>query len=405
MTDTNIVVYTTSTMTSTNILVILECGKERFDEMKVISTGSKFDIYPDDLKSFDKLPADYYIVRFNPKAGFFLEKYSEFQMTETKIYGVHLDKVEKVIASFEAFNRNLGVILSGDKGIGKSLFARLLGRKAVEKGFPVIIVESFVDGIGSFIDSIEQEILVLFDEFDKTFVSNKDEGIDPQSSMLSLFDGVAQGKKLFVVTCNELRGLNGFLVNRPGRFHYHFRFDYPSAEDISNYLMDKLKPEVQKEIDEVINFSRRVALNYDCLRAIAFELNLGLSFAEAIGDLNIINIERETYRVVAKFSDGTTLMHKEYHMDSFSDEEQTVKLYNRQGDYKGSVSFPADAIRFNSIMGELFVDPGDISLDYRDYYYDDDDENDRKAKKDFMSKEIVSVTIRRTESANIHYAV
>jgi hypothetical protein len=76
------------------------------------------------------------------------------------------------------------------------MVARLLGRKAVEKGFPVIIVESFVDGIGSFIDSIEQEILVLFDEFDKTFVSNKDEGIDPQSSMLSLFDGVAQGKKV-----------------------------------------------------------------------------------------------------------------------------------------------------------------------------------------------------------------
>jgi hypothetical protein len=76
------------------------------------------------------------------------------------------------------------------------MVARLLGRKAVEKGFPVIIVESFVDGIGSFIDSIEQEILVLFDEFDKTFASNKDEGIDPQSSMLSLFDGVAQGKKV-----------------------------------------------------------------------------------------------------------------------------------------------------------------------------------------------------------------
>ena len=39
--------------------------------MKVISTGSKFDIYPDDSKSYDKLPADYYIVRFVENRAFF----------------------------------------------------------------------------------------------------------------------------------------------------------------------------------------------------------------------------------------------------------------------------------------------------------------------------------------------
>lgn len=94
--------------------------------MKIISTGIKYNVYPDDLKSYDRLPADYYVVRFSLNAGFFLEKYSEFQMTESKIYGVHLEKVKKVLASFKMFNRNLGVILSGDKGIGKSLFARLL---------------------------------------------------------------------------------------------------------------------------------------------------------------------------------------------------------------------------------------------------------------------------------------
>ena len=143
--------------------------------MKVISTGSKFDIYPDDLKSFDRLPANYYVVRFHPKKGFYLEKYTEFQMTESKIYGIHLEKVHKVLKLFDAFNRNLGVILSGDKGIGKSLFARLLGREAVNNGMPVIIVEGFIEGIGSFIDSIDQEVLVLFDEFDKTFACSRDD--------------------------------------------------------------------------------------------------------------------------------------------------------------------------------------------------------------------------------------
>ena len=369
--------------------------------MKVISTGSKFDIYPDDLKSYDLLPADYYVVRFNPKKGFYLEKYSEFQMTESKIYGIHLDKVHKVLKSFEAFNRNLGVILSGDKGIGKSLFARLLGKEAVNNGVPVIIVDGFIEGIGSFIDSINQEVMILFDEFDKTFARGRDDAVDPQASMLSLFDGVAQGKKLFVVTCNELRGLNGFLVNRPGRFHYHFRFEYPSAEDIRNYLHDKLIPEAYSAIEDVVNFSKRVALNYDCLRAIAFELNLGQDFSGAISDLNIINVERERYRVMAKFADGSTLVNKDYHMDSFDDEEKTVYLYNRQDNYAGEITFPADAIKFNSLTGELYVDGSDIMIDY-DYDGDADDEKSRKA---LIARNIQLVTIHRVQASNLHYAV
>jgi hypothetical protein len=316
-----------------------------------------------------------------------------------------MEKVQKVLDSFAAFQRNLGVILSGDKGIGKSLFARLLGREAVNRGIPVVVVEGFVDGIGSFLDRIDQEILVLFDEFDKTFAANREEGPDPQASMLSLFDGVAQGKKLFVVTCNELRGLNGFLVNRPGRFHYHFRFDYPTAEDIRNYLNDKLIESAKPEIDNVISFSRRVALNYDCLRAIAFELNSGQSFADAIGDLNIVNIERESYRVTARFTDGTVLSNREYEMDSFSEDEKTVQLYDRQGDYAGELSFFADAIQYNPAIGELSVGAADVSLGYSDYYYDEDDENDRRVKAAFLAKDVQSVTIQRVQAGKLHYVV
>ena len=54
-------------------------------------------------------------------------------ITEAKIYGVHTEKVFKVLNSFEKVNRSLGVILSGDKGIGKSLFAKLLAIEAMKK--------------------------------------------------------------------------------------------------------------------------------------------------------------------------------------------------------------------------------------------------------------------------------
>ena len=72
--------------------------------MKVISTGSIYKIYPDDLRRYDELPADYYVVRWD-KEGFFLEKYTEFEITDSKIYGIHLQKAEKVLNSFGLFNR------------------------------------------------------------------------------------------------------------------------------------------------------------------------------------------------------------------------------------------------------------------------------------------------------------
>ena len=137
--------------------------------MKAISSGNTYEIFDDSLRTFDRLPTQTYVVRFSKNRGFFLEKYVDIEITENKIYGAHLDKVNKVLRSFESTNRSLGVILSGDKGIGKSLFAKLLAIEAMRRDIPLIVVDTFVPGIASYLESIEQEVMVLFDEFDKTF--------------------------------------------------------------------------------------------------------------------------------------------------------------------------------------------------------------------------------------------
>ena len=160
---------------------------------------------------------------------------------------------------------------------------------AVEKGYPVILVDEAYKGLARFIENIEQECVVLFDELDKTFKSTKEN--DEQAKLLSLFDGTAGGKKMYIVTFNELYGLNDYIVNRPGRFHYHFRFEYPTATEIREYLEDKLEKNYYGEIDKVIEFAGRINFNYDCLRAIAFELNQGAMLEEAITELNILNVE------------------------------------------------------------------------------------------------------------------
>ena len=94
--------------------------------MKAINSGNSFQIYDNSIKTFNALPANTYTFCFSKNRGFFLEQSENFLISE-KIYGKHIEKVRKVFRTYEMKeNRNLGVILSGDKGIGKSLFAKLL---------------------------------------------------------------------------------------------------------------------------------------------------------------------------------------------------------------------------------------------------------------------------------------
>ena len=131
--------------------------------MNVVHAGSTYQIYGESLKTYSKLPIRSYEVGFSKMTGFFLTAHNDLVVNESKIYGSSPQKVDKVLRAFNLTDRNFGVILSGRKGIGKSLFARLLANKAQEYNLPLIIVSEYVPGIASFLSSIEQEVIVLFD--------------------------------------------------------------------------------------------------------------------------------------------------------------------------------------------------------------------------------------------------
>lgn len=374
--------------------------------MKAINVGDNtYDIFDNTMQVYDKLPAQPYVVRFSKNRGFFLEQFNDLEIKESKIYGVHESKVVKVLNMFESQNRNLGVILSGDKGIGKSLFAKLLSNAAIQKGMPLIIVDTYIPGISSYLESIEQEVMVLFDEFDKTFgeVKNENGNAAPQTELLTLFDGISTGKKLFVITCNELSKLNDYFINRPGRFHYHFRFDYPSPEEIREYLTDKLEEQYYKEIDSVISFAGKIQLNYDCLRAIVTELNTGLTFSEAIVDLNIININSTYYDVFVRYRNGLVLKEACTYIDFFSNEDVSVSLAYNDDFYVTKMIFNPRNVVYDKMANVNTIKPNCVR--FQDYDFDEGYEKEKHMYEEAVKSGIDMIYMIRQQDKKLHYNV
>ena len=184
--------------------------------MNIIQSGNQFRFNTNSVNIIHELPVAVYSVSAD-MSGLFLVK-SDMAKTTGPVYGDGPAKLEKIIASFAKTERNLGVILSGDKGIGKTMFTRMTMERVLKEGMPVIMVNDYFEGLADFIGGLDFPCSVVFDEFDKNFSSNSKSAIDStacQTTLLTLFDGVHPGHKLFIVTCNDIGRVSEFLDNRP----------------------------------------------------------------------------------------------------------------------------------------------------------------------------------------------
>ncbi|MGR6088987.1 AAA family ATPase [Brevibacterium sp. CSND-B09] len=268
----------------------------------IISTGNTYRLFDDSVQTHRDLPVGTYSVQFSPFSGFSLLRVEDLQVGAERIYGGHGAKIDRIMKAYNVTNRSLGVLFTGDKGMGKSLSMRMLAQHATETlGLPVIKVESNHPGLADYLDDLG-EAVVVFDEFEKVF--NKDGDNNEQDQFLGLFDGVSTTKRMYVISANNVHDLSSYLVNRPGRFHYHIRHDYPEPSEVRQYLHDEVPDIADATVEEIVVFTRKTKINYDHLRAIAFELRLGGEFKDTIKDINIKNIGDPLYSVTAVFSDG-----------------------------------------------------------------------------------------------------
>lgn len=387
--------------------------------MKAISYNmGEWTVVSDHLTVEKGLPPLTYTVRYKEEKGFFLKEEPNLTVNE-KMYGKMVKNINIMIESFKANNRSMGCIFSGDKGLGKSMAMRYLASKMNELKYPIIIVDKYYPGIARFLMTISCDAVVIFDEFDKTFgptinnndlnSRNNDPNFDKQNELLSLFDGLSSNRFFFVITCNYLYNVSDFLLDRPGRFHYHVKFGYPTRSEVTEYLMDNLKPEYQNNITAIANFCDANQVNYDGIRSIVFELNMGRDFESVIKILNIdqnkllkFNIKVRTSNKM-EFSGTLTIggasRRPTYYYNRYSHNGKLNRVFldTKNGKKTIEVLIPDGAIEYNEKKEAYVIKKGD-NITLCDWYDANgevisDDENLKDAK-------ITHVELELDRSAN-----
>lgn len=233
-----------------------------------IRNGNTFRVA--DKESLDiqnQLPVGNYIVKQDQFGNFFLEVVDSFEIKGKK-YGDNDRNRDRIFSTFIDRSASTGVMLTGEKGSGKTLLAKSLALKCATENIPCILINQAWRGeaFNSLLQDISQPCMVLFDEFEKVYDS------DEQEEMLTLLDGVFPSKKLFVITCNDKWRVNQHMRNRPGRIFYLLEFRGLDEDFVIEYCHDNLKN--LANIDGVLTVAGLFGeFNFDMLKALIEEMN------------------------------------------------------------------------------------------------------------------------------------
>lgn len=138
--------------------------------------------------------------------------------------------IKRVNTYFQKTSKlSTGVMLSGIKGTGKTVMAKVIAKNS---NLPIIVVdEDYPTGrINDFFRKFETPVTIIFDEVDKHWDTE---------NLLGWLDGVqTNAKKLVLFTCNNEDRVNDYLKDRCSRVRYIRHFE---ANDNARFLREILR--------------------------------------------------------------------------------------------------------------------------------------------------------------------
>jgi hypothetical protein len=205
--------------------------------------------------------------------GYYLTQYHEKYVFPYKIYGVNKSFIERVNKTFIHTTGNLGVLMNGVKGTGKSVTSELICNDFMEQfNMPVILINQRMQGLIEFLAAIDQDVVVFVDEYEKVFVN--EEGRANSTEILTLMDGAlkSEHRRLFLFTTNN-KYIDDNLLERPGRIRYVKEFSDLDKTTIEEIIDDLLEDKSHKE--ECVEYiSKLQKITIDIVKAVITEVNI-----------------------------------------------------------------------------------------------------------------------------------
>lgn len=271
------------------------------------------------------------------KMGPKLAPLDDFKLSHGKIYGNSQARANHIVEAFRKndVEHNLGVLLSGGRGLGKTLTTRLVIEQ-LKDDYPVVVISEYIDGMADFLSHLKNTV-ILMDEFEKFMSGNikSDDNSNEQTkqeSILSVLDGnTGSAGNLYLLTVNNTCKLDENLISRPGRIRYHYTYESEDASVVRAYCADNLNDKSKiEEVVSVLGSTKYVSL--DIISSFVDELNkfpeLSPSDVREYFNLEVSNTKLK-YSVLMKTPDGNFT-----YSTTYSGNPDEIWLHMPNSDYK-----------------------------------------------------------------------
>jgi len=245
-------------------------------------------------EEFENLENAIYSVGLDQYERLFLSKVNDEFTFDYKLYGLESKFIDRVVKTYSATNGNLGILLNGLKGTGKTVTAKQIANKLNQ---PVILVDAPHKGLPTFLNSISQNITIFIDEYEKQYRDS--------SSMLTIMDGAlnSEFRRVFLLTTNELY-VEKNMIERPSRVRYLKKFDNLTPEIVEEIIDDCLENKEFKR--ECINYIASIeTITVDTVKAIVSEVNIHNEGPSTFSDIFNVKKINGRYNVQLREKDGT----------------------------------------------------------------------------------------------------